>query len=76
MTFRNPKTRAMGLVLVAGFAIATAGFFTGAIGFGLSLAVCFAVWIGGAFWVNRRAAPHLPVRGGEPDGTPTEPPRR
>ena len=63
MTFRSPKTRAMGVVLLAGFAVAFAGFLTGAVGFGLSLALCFLIWIGGAFRVNRKARPHLPVRG-------------
>ena len=64
MTFSSPKTRAMGYVLIGGLAVAVAGFYTGALGFGLSLALCFLIWIGGALWVNRRAAPHLPVRGG------------
>ncbi|KUF12363.1 hypothetical protein [Pseudoponticoccus marisrubri] len=40
-------------VLIAGFLVAVLGFLTGAIGFGLSLALCFLIWIGGTLLLNR-----------------------
>lgn len=81
MTFRNPKTRAMGVVLLAGFAVAVAGFLTGTVGFGLSLALCFLIWIGGALWVNRDSEPRQPVRAAASSqtaaqGTPPRTPMR
>ena len=57
MTFRNRKVRAMAIVLVAGLAVAVAGFYTGATGFGFSLVACFLIWILGALAVNRFIAP-------------------
>lgn len=44
----------MAIVLLAGLAVAVLGFLTGTVGFGLSLALCFLIWIVGALIVNRR----------------------
>jgi hypothetical protein len=56
MTYAPKKTTAMILILCAGLALALAGFSGVLIPFGLSIVLCFLVWIIGAFVVHRAFA--------------------
>lgn len=52
MGYRTRKTAAMSLVLLVGLGIAWAGFAIGTVAFGLSIVLCFIVWILGARLVH------------------------
>ncbi len=54
----------MGAVLALGAAVAVAGFVSGVLLFGLSLGVCFLIWIVGALMVNRWKYPSSDAHSG------------
>lgn len=52
MHFGTRKTAAMVAVMLAGLGVAWVGFALGSIVFGLSIVICFLVWIFGARFVH------------------------
>ncbi|WP_299789200.1 hypothetical protein [uncultured Marivita sp.] len=69
MRFGTKKTAAMFAVLLAGVAVAWVGFALGSLVFGLSIVICFLIWIFGARLVHENMGKtwHRPKRDWQED---------
>ncbi|WP_439522643.1 hypothetical protein [Marivita sp.] len=69
MRFAPKKTAAMFAVLLVGLGVVWAGFAVGSIIFGLSIVICFLVWILGARLVHENMGKtwHRPKRNWQQD---------
>ena len=69
MGFGTRKTAAMFAVLIIGLGVAWAGFLVGSMVFGLSIVICFLVWILGARFVHENLGKtwHRPKRDWQQD---------